>query len=79
METISQYYTRLSKESKINKKAYKHLAELTKNSKTFILTNYEPEVLPITKPAPVITPAPSQDDPFNVPAPKINPTPKGFL
>jgi hypothetical protein len=34
---------------------------------------------PVTKPSPVITPAPSQDDPFNVPAPKINPTPKGFL
>jgi len=34
---------------------------------------------PITKPAPVITPQPSKDDPFNVPAPKINPTPKGFL
>lgn len=34
---------------------------------------------PITKPAPVITPAPSQDDPFSFPAPKINPTPKGGL
>lgn len=34
---------------------------------------------PITKPtpAPTTTPQPSKDDPFNVPAPKINPTPKG--
>ena len=33
---------------------------------------------PVTKPSPIITPAPSHDDPFNVPAPKINPTIKGF-
>lgn len=32
---------------------------------------------PITKPAPVKTPKPSENDPFDVPAPKINPTPKG--
>ncbi len=44
----------------------------------------QPEILePIVKPAPVTTPEPSpvkqpdRDDPFNVPAPKINPTPKG--
>jgi len=34
---------------------------------------------PITKPAPVTTPHPEHDDPFNVPAPKIDPTPKGFF
>lgn len=34
---------------------------------------------PVTKPSPIITPAPSHDEPFNVPAPKINPTPKGLL
>lgn len=35
---------------------------------------------PITKPetAPPIT-RPGEDDPFNVPAPKIDPTPKGLL
>jgi len=41
-----------------------------------------PEVLPaepITKPSPVITPKPDQDDPFYFPLPKINPTPKGFF
>jgi len=35
---------------------------------------------PITKPAPVVVPsqpAPKKDDPFNVPAPLIDPTPKG--
>jgi hypothetical protein len=40
-----------------------------------------PEVMPaepITKPAPTTIPQPAEDDPFNVPAPKINPTPKGF-
>lgn len=40
-----------------------------------------PEVLPaepITKPAPITTPRPDQDDPFNVPAPLVDPTPKGF-
>jgi hypothetical protein len=42
-------------------------------------TGIEIAPAPVTKPSPVITPAPSQDDPFNVPAPKINPTPKGFL
>lgn len=43
-----------------------------------------PEILePIVKPAPVKTPEPApvkrpqEDDPFNVPAPLINPTPKG--
>jgi hypothetical protein len=36
----------------------------------------EPQVLP----APTITPViqPGKDDPFNVPAPLINPTPKGI-
>lgn len=41
-----------------------------------------PEVLPaepITKPAPTTTPRPDQDDPFNVPAPLVDPTPKGLL
>jgi len=36
---------------------------------------------PITKPAPVVVPsqpAPKRDDPFNVPAPLIAPTIKGF-
>ncbi len=56
--------------------------------KTFMkdLKNTLPDILePITKPSPVITPAPapapapSQDDPFNVPAPLVDPTPKGFL
>lgn len=37
----------------------------------------EPQVLPETKPSPVIRPA--EDDPFNVPAPKVDPTPKGLL
>ena len=81
MESLSQYYTRLSQESKINKQAYEKLAELSKDSKVYIVTFKAPEVLPITKPAPVIkpTPAPSQDDPFNVPAPLVDPTPKGLL
>ncbi len=33
---------------------------------------------PITKPAPAIKPRPNENDPFNVPAPKVDPTPKGF-
>lgn len=33
---------------------------------------------PVIKPAPVIVPEPDEDDPWNVPAPKINPTPKGL-
>lgn len=33
---------------------------------------------PITKPAPTTIPRPSHDDPFNVPAPAVDPTPKGF-
>lgn len=37
----------------------------------------EPEVLP--KPGPRIQPAPREDDPFNVPAPLIDPTPKGLV
>jgi len=44
--------------------------------------NTNPEVLPaepITKPAPTTTPHPDQDDPFNVPAPLVDPTPKGFF
>jgi len=34
---------------------------------------------PVTKPAPVITPQPDQNDPFNVPAPLVSPTPKAFI
>lgn len=47
-----------------------------------VFKNGSPLVIPaepITKPAPVITPQPDQNDPFNVPAPKVNPTPKGFF
>jgi len=47
---------------------------------TYLLGLSYPEIAPaepITKPAPSTTPQPSKDDPFNVPAPKINPTPKG--
>jgi hypothetical protein len=35
----------------------------------------EPQILPGTKPE--ILPRPDQDDPFNVPAPLVDPTPKG--
>jgi hypothetical protein len=40
-----------------------------------------PEIAePITKPETMPEPSrPAQDDPFNVPAPKVDPTPKGFL
>lgn len=34
---------------------------------------------PITKPTPTITPKPKENDPFNVPAPLIDPTPKGLF
>jgi len=36
---------------------------------------------PITKPdtKPVITPRPDHNDPFNVPIPKIDPSPLGFI
>lgn len=47
-----------------------------------ILSKLNPEVMPaepITKPAPIKEPRPAEDDPFNVPAPKVDPTPKGFL
>lgn len=37
----------------------------------------EPEVLPDQKPQ--VQPVPREDDPFNVPAPKVDPTPKGVL
>jgi hypothetical protein len=37
----------------------------------------EPEVLP--KPGPTTVPRPDEDDPFNVPAPLVDPTPKGFV
>jgi len=39
----------------------------------------QPEVLPkpITKPAPTPIQEPDENDPWNVPAPKIDPTPKG--
>lgn len=36
----------------------------------------EPEVQPVTKPE--TAPRPAEDDPFNVPAPKVDPTPKGI-
>lgn len=44
------------------------------------LKNTLPDILePVTKPAPVKTPKPSENDPFNVPAPLVDPTPKGLL
>lgn len=46
------------------------------------LTNSSIEVLPaepIIKPAPTTIPRPKEDDPFNVPAPLVDPTPKGFF
>lgn len=48
----------------------------------YILGLSYPEIAPaepITKPtpAPTTTPQPSKDDPWNVPAPLVNPTPKG--
>ena len=33
---------------------------------------------PITKPQPTIQPRPREDDPFNIPLPAVDPTPKGF-
>jgi len=40
----------------------------------------EPEIAePITKPEIKPDTRPAQDDPFNVPAPKVDPTPKGFI
>lgn len=45
----------------------------------FISSSNLPEVLPaepVTKPAPVTIPRPSENDPFNVPAPLVDPTPK---
>lgn len=38
-----------------------------------------PEVLPMPITVPEVIPheEPDEDDPFNVPAPKVNPTPKG--
>ena len=50
-------------------------------SGAIIVTASGPVVIPwepITKPAPTIAPRPAEDDPFNVPAPKVDPTPKGF-
>ncbi len=34
---------------------------------------------PITKPIPTTIPRPKENDPFNVPAPLVDPTPKGFF
>lgn len=46
------------------------------------LNSPQPEVLPkpvvVPKPETVPIVEPNEDDPFNVPAPKINPTPKGI-
>lgn len=49
-----------------------------------IVTEDGPVVVPfepITKPKPEVQPItkPDKDDPFNVPAPKVDPTPKGFF
>ena len=47
-----------------------------------VFENGSPLVIPaepITKPAPTTTPRPGQDDPFNVPAPLVDPTPKGLF
>lgn len=33
---------------------------------------------PIIKPQPTIQPRPREDDPFNIPLPAVDPTPKGF-
>lgn len=45
------------------------------------LSSPYPEVLPmpmpITVPETIPKEEPNEDDPFNVPAPKVNPTPKG--
>lgn len=39
----------------------------------------EPEILPEVLPAePTVIPRPKEDDPFNVPAPLVDPTPKGM-
>jgi len=56
------------------------LADLMRQGLNLLGVN--PEVLPaepITKPAPTTTPRPDQDDPFNVPAPLVDPTPKGLF
>jgi len=63
MESLIEYTNRIAREN-------------------YIWSRTGPEIAPAeptTKPTPVITPQPSKDDPFNVPAPKINPTPKGLL
>lgn len=86
MESLSQYYTRLSQESKINKQAYEKLAELSKDSKVYIVTFKMPAPMTIPETVPIEpwikeipSPKPSTDDPFNVPAPLVDPTPKGLL
>ena len=63
--------------------------EYLKPGKTFkwihsviIVTASGPIVIPyepITKPAPTTTPRPTEDDPWNIPAPKKDSPPKGFL
>lgn len=63
--------------------------EYLKPGKTFewihgfvIVTASGPVVIPVepvTKPAPTTIPTPDENDPFNVPAPLIDPTPKGFF
>lgn len=47
---------------------------------TILTCGPTPEVLPapIKTPEPAVIPRPQEDDPFNVPAPLIDPTPKGF-
>ena len=46
------------------------------------LNSPQPEVLPrpivVPKPKTVPQVDPDENDPFNVPGPKVNPTPKGF-
>lgn len=49
-------------------------------SAAIVVTDNGPVTIPfepITKPTPVTIPQPDKNDPFNVPAPKVDPTPKG--
>lgn len=44
-----------------------------------VLPQTQPEVVPETRPKePGVIPRPAEDDPFNVPAPLVDPTPKGI-
>ena len=75
MESIGELLHRLMVELYIEQYSFPRRSAMVFKDGAPLVIPREPEVLPVTKPD--ILPRPGQDDPFNVPAPLIDPTPKG--